>query len=211
MNTLMIEAALARKYKYKPLLPELSIQYRKLFFGNIPCFLDVQGSPYTQLYTSCNTLICNGYDRVVVGDYGAFLELSEEQICANLIIKKGQEYRVNDEKYKNNVKYVWLTVDDGSDVKIYLQKKGVAYADYQPGKYYISVHEVFHEFALRLHKKSDADILSELRDLTNYMTTDERANPDSWAKISRLLQERKMLVAEALRRDIYREYIGRGS
>ena len=208
MNTLKIEAALAKKYKYKPLPQELSNQYRRFFLDNIPCFLDVQGSPCTQLYTSCNTLICNGYDRIVVGDYGAFIEFSEEHITTKFIIKKGQEYRVNDEKYKNNVKYIWLTVDDGSDVKIYLQRKGVAYADYKPGKYYISVHEVFHEFALRLHKKSDADILFELRDLTNYLTIDDRANPDSWTKISRLWQERKMLVAEALRRDIYREYIG---
>ena len=45
--------------------------------------------------------------------------------------------------YSKNVKYIWLTVNDGSGIKIYLQRKGVSYADYRSGKYYVSVHEVF--------------------------------------------------------------------
>ena len=40
------------------------------------------------------------------------------------------------------MKYVWLTVNDRSGIKIYHQKRGVSYADYKPNKYYVSVHEV---------------------------------------------------------------------
>ncbi len=141
MNTLKIEAALAEKYKYKPLTKELSEKYRSLFKENIPQFLDISGSTNT-LYTFNGTKICNGYDRIVIGDYGAFIEFSQEHVASKFIIQRGQEYRVYDEKYRNNVKYIWLTIDDGSGIKVYLQKRKVLYADYKPKKYYISVHEV---------------------------------------------------------------------
>lgn len=141
MNTLKIEAVLAEKYKYKPLSKEMSEKMRNLYNDNIPPFLDVSGS-INLLYTLNGTEICNGYDRIVIGDYGAFIEFSQEHIASKFIIKKGQEYRVNDDRYKNKVKYIWLTINDGSDVKIYFQKRKVTYADYKPKKYYVSVHEV---------------------------------------------------------------------
>lgn len=42
-----------------------------------------------------------------------------------------------------HVKYLWLTADDNSDVKVYDQKRLVEYADYKPGMLYVSVYEVF--------------------------------------------------------------------
>lgn len=141
MNTLKIEATLAKKYGYLPLSPDLSEKYRSFFTENIPSFLNINGSQQ-QLTTLNGTIICNGYDRIVVGDYGAFIEFSKEAIATDFVIQPGQEYRVNDDKYKNRVKYIWLTVCDGSGVKIYQQKRKVAYADYKARKYYVIVHEV---------------------------------------------------------------------
>ena len=88
------------------------------------------------------TVVCSGYTRIVVGDYGAFIEFDEEQ--ANIdkyIIAPGQEYRVDNPRYSKNVKYIWMTIPDGSNIKIYKQKKKVAYADYKSGMFYISPHE----------------------------------------------------------------------
>ena len=82
----------------------------------------------------------------MVGDYGAFIEFSEDDITEEFIIQPGQEYRVNDEKYKNKVKYIWLTINDGSNIKIYKQKRKVTYADYKSKKYYVSVHEVLKDY-----------------------------------------------------------------
>lgn len=141
MNTLKIEATLAKKYGYAKLAPDLSRKYRDFFTENIPDFLDINGSN-KQLTTINGTPICNGYDRIVVGDYGAFVEFSKKAIASDFVIQPGQEYRVNDEKYKRNVKYIWLTIRDGSGVKIYQQKRKVTYADYKARKYYVSVHEV---------------------------------------------------------------------
>lgn len=94
------------------------------------------------MFTLKGTKICDSYDRIVVGDYGAFIEFSNEPENTEFIIQHGQEYRINDPRYSQNVKYIWMTIDDGSRIKIYKQKKTVSYADYLPGKFYVSVHEV---------------------------------------------------------------------
>lgn len=139
MNTLKIEATLAKKYKYRQLKHDLSEKYRKFYLDNIPTELNVNGGVDT-LFTLNGSPICDGYDRIVIGDYGAFIEFSTSPY--SFIVKPGQEYRVDDERYSKNVKYHWLTINDNSDVKIYHQMRTVAYADYLPDKYYVSVHEV---------------------------------------------------------------------
>lgn len=144
MNTLQLETELAEKYKYKPLKDDLSSYYRNMYIENIPTFLEIDGDTKA-LFTLNGTQICKKYDRIVVGDYGAFIEISYEDIVTDLEIKKGQEYRINDERYSKNIKYVWLTINDNSDIKIYLQQRTVSYADYKPDKFYISVHEVCEE------------------------------------------------------------------
>lgn len=139
MNTLEIEKQLAWAYDYKPLPPALSKQYRELFMANIPSGLLISGATQP-LFTLKGTQICSGYDRIVIGDYGAFIEFSEEQVSNEFVCKRGEEFRLADKRY--NCKYIWLTLNDGSDIKIYHQIKTVKYADYKVGKYYISPHEV---------------------------------------------------------------------
>lgn len=140
MNTLGIEAKLAQRYGYSPLPKDLSKKYREYFKNNIPsCLL---GSTDKELQTSKGTTVSNGFVRIVVGDYGAFIEFNKEQANAKAyVVAPGQEYRINNPRY-SNVKYHWYTIDDGSNVKIYYQKRKVSYADYKPGMYYVSVHEV---------------------------------------------------------------------
>ena len=142
MNTLKIEAKLAEKYKYKSLPTDLSQKYREYFLSNIPEGLYTYGDKSIVLYSNKHTPICNGYTRIVVGDYGAFVEFSQPQCASEFTIQPGQEYRIHDQRYKNNVKYIWLTLPDNSGIKIYLQRKTVSYADYIPSYFYVSVHEV---------------------------------------------------------------------
>ena len=139
MNTLKVEAKLAQKYGYRPLPADLAEKYHGWYIENMPAFLRLEGSN-TALYTMSGTKLCDSYDRVVVGDYGAFVEFSEPS--SEFVIQKGQEYRVYDERYSTKVKYVWLTAKDNSGIKIYRQNRTVTYADYKPNKYYVSVHEV---------------------------------------------------------------------
>ena len=131
-----LEDKMADMYNYQPLPLPLSISCKEEYIKNIPPHLNINGGE--KLYTTNGTLICNNYQRIVVGDYGAYIEFDSP--ATQLYIEKGQEYRL-EERY-NHIKYVWLTIPDGSNVKIYHQRHTVAYADYKVGKYYVSVYEV---------------------------------------------------------------------
>lgn len=102
MNTLKIEAALAIKYKYRPLKHDLLEKYRNFYLENIPSNLSLNGGTET-LFTLNGSPICDGYDRIVIGDYGAFIEFSVSPY--SFIVKPDQEYRINDERYSKHVKY----------------------------------------------------------------------------------------------------------
>lgn len=132
---------LVRNYKYRPLPTMFSEEARALYKENIPAGFNLDGGN-VGLYGASGLKIANGYSRIVIGDYGAYVEIMPEDMAhENIVVKKGQEYRDNDIRYSGKVKYSWLTLRDDSDVKIYFQKKPVAYADYLPGRYYVSVYE----------------------------------------------------------------------
>lgn len=162
---------LVEKYKYTALPAELSVEKRVFFKENLPKGFLEQGDD-CPLFSSEGTLLCEKYNRIVIGDYGAFVEiLPEDMVLENIKIKAGQEYRVNDEKYAKNVKYIWYTTKDGANVNIYRQKKFVRFADYVPGRYYICPFECFVEepfeswnSVLSVLQKSGSDVYSFLTD-----------------------------------------------
>lgn len=95
------------------------------------------------LYSPNGILIASAYKRVVIGDFGAYIEIDPTMVIKeNLIVKEGQEFRIGDPKYKDIVKYNWLTVIGDKNVKVYYQKRTVLYADYKVGMIYISPYEV---------------------------------------------------------------------
>ena len=145
---LAFQTQMAEKYQYKPIPIDLFIgdireKYRETLPEWCSNILDTDNCP---LFTSEGTKIVNGFKRIVIGDYGAFVEIDKSQINKSAIkVKEGQEYRYTDDRFSKHVKYLWLTAKDTSDCKIYFQKKTVDYADYLPGMYYISPFEVFPE------------------------------------------------------------------
>lgn len=124
---------IAKEYGYKPLPEEKSRLARDWYKKHLP---DLEFAE--PIYTSSGKLIATCFERIVIGDYGAYIEFSKEHIMLDLVIKKGQEFRHND-NFKG--KYLWYTSED-DDCKIYFQLRKVAYADYKPGMYYISPYEV---------------------------------------------------------------------
>lgn len=146
MNTLRFESYLANKFRYKKLSKLYSDKCRNIFFNNVPNKLKPfieSGNHNMKLYNSNRSLITTGFNRIVIGDYGAFIEFTDSQANIDTFIcKPGQEYRFDDPKYSSNIKYLWYTSNDTSGIKIYYQVRRVSYADYLPGMYYISVHEV---------------------------------------------------------------------
>lgn len=141
---LAFQNELAAEFGYQPIELNLFLgDVRETFRDALPEWCVLDGDPETKLYSLSGTLLCCGYNRIVIGDYGAFIEIAPSQIVLdNIKYKGGQEYRYADERYAGHVKYQWLTAKDWSNCKIYYQMLPVGYADYKPGMYYISPYEV---------------------------------------------------------------------
>lgn len=132
---LWLIAYLIHIFKYKKLPEYLSKEVRTLYSKCTPKFLNDK----PKLYSDYGNLICNGFNRIVIGDYGLYIEFTKEQ-AGEFITATGQEYR-DTEKYKY-CKYSWLQSSIEDNTMIYLQKNTVDYADYKPGMYYVSVYDV---------------------------------------------------------------------
>jgi hypothetical protein len=87
------------------------------------------------LYFKDGTLFATGYERVVHGAQGDYVELTRSQIVVQLKCKFQQELpeNVSNEPFY----YYWLHPLNRNE-KIYWQCRTVNYADYKIGFYYIS-------------------------------------------------------------------------
>jgi len=81
--------------------------------------------------------VATKYNRLVIGAHGHYLEFEKDDLLFEPIVEIGEEYRLKN-KYSGLVKYYWYTHPD-LDIKVYLQRQVVRYADYKPGYYYIDL------------------------------------------------------------------------
>ena len=87
------------------------------------------------LYFRDGVLFANGYERVVHGGRGSYVELSKEQIKVNLVSQFNQI--IPNELSNETFYYYWLKPFDRNE-KIYWQCNLVSYADYKRNFFYIS-------------------------------------------------------------------------
>ena len=88
------------------------------------------------LYFLDGTQFSNGYERVVHGGRGKYVELTKDQILVNL--KSIFNVRVPDKIDESQPFYYYFLVPEGRREKVYWQIRTVSYADYKPGFYYIA-------------------------------------------------------------------------
>jgi hypothetical protein len=114
---------------YAPLDPEEAKLVRAHYEEQLR--IPIIGTPHTLIKNRMDTVISRGYVRVVIGDYGAFIEFNDEQV-------QRQNLRPHfDGPPQSGVAYVWLETKDTLKTKIYEQKRTVRYADYTPGMFYV--------------------------------------------------------------------------
>lgn len=87
------------------------------------------------LYFKDGALFATGYERVVHGGRGDYVELTKEQIAVNLKSHFNQE--LPKELTNEEFFYYWLE-PEGREEKVYWQCNLVHYADYKRNFYYIS-------------------------------------------------------------------------
>ena len=79
--------------------------------------------------------LATGYTRVVIGGRGPYVEFLQRHMeMRNFMMPDEEEYRINDPI----AFYVEYRSKCESYVKLYMQKRRVAYADYKIGCYYMS-------------------------------------------------------------------------
>ena len=129
---------------YKKLNKKKSEYARDLYSK---CVNKLQLDPNKPLYSIDGQLLANKFDRIVIGDYGAYIEYDLKDVPEGVTysLAKGEEYRVQP-YWRNRVKYIWYT-DLIGNIKIYWQLKTVSYADYKVKKFYISPYEVIQKEA----------------------------------------------------------------
>lgn len=89
------------------------------------------------------TSLTRGYERVVHGERGSYLEIFNHYIVWDLFhVPESQKWRVDDPEWKDKVYYIEHRSNGRSNVKLYVQKKTVNYADYKVGMCYISLDDI---------------------------------------------------------------------
>lgn len=160
---------------YIPLPLEESRLVRQEFQINLPKGLnETIGDNETEFYFPCGCPACvtdpiaKGYQRVVIGDYGAYLEFSDNQIDRNLIYSKWSG------RPNRPVKYLWYVPScaDAEELvpRIYYQQGKVAYADYKPGMWYIDV------FSLKI-RRGDEFIQSKFKQIMSEKCVEKILDP----------------------------------
>lgn len=97
--------------------------------------ISLTGNVTTKFYTLNGQIVAEGYTRIVIGARGPYIEFEPHMIYRHsLIMPEEEQYRLKDP----NVYYLEYRTIDISNVKVYAQLKPVDYADYLPGKCYIS-------------------------------------------------------------------------
>jgi len=94
------------------------------------------GIPKAHICTKNGVLVAFAFNRVVLGERGAYVEFLEEQVHVDALkIPSDGLWRLYGARGLSAYYIEYRTADN---VKVYHQRKRVAYADYVPGRYYIS-------------------------------------------------------------------------
>lgn len=112
----------------------------------------INGNQTLPLYSSSKSLLITGYERIVIGGRGPYVEFTPQQMVSkNFMIV--DEWRLTNP----NCYYVEYRTKDPSYVKLYHQKKTVNYADYKIGMCYISPFDLHLEDGTVLIEKPDRE------------------------------------------------------
>lgn len=107
---------------------------------NIP----VEGSDGITFFTCSGLVIAEGYERVVIGDRGPYIEFSDRQIVkGNIQVPDDQLWRL--EPWRDKIYYHEYRSKCPSNVKLYYQVRKVAYTDYREGLWYVSPFDLSSE------------------------------------------------------------------
>ena len=129
-----LQVAQARKYRPLPLASSKAV--RAIYAAQLPGIL-TEGQPDDlSFFSPHGLLLATSFERVVIGDHGAYIEFMPDHVVMCHIEPKGSRTPTR------AVKYIWWKPIDGSDVRLYEQRDSVGYADYKIGRWYVAPSDV---------------------------------------------------------------------
>lgn len=102
--------------------------------------IPIKGMDDIRLYTKTGMKVSNGYERVVIGKRGPYVEFTSRQLLTTFFDLRNFDKLKNDKAF-----YVEYRSIDTASVKLYFQLRKVDYADYKVGFYYISPFDLYFE------------------------------------------------------------------
>jgi len=102
--------------------------------------ISIDGNDQTAFYSKSGSFVASGYNRVVIGGRGPYIEFELKNLGQRLIIPDHARWR-----YSSDLVYYveWQACSQTDKIKVYFQKKEVSYAGYKIGKYYISPFDLY--------------------------------------------------------------------
>ena len=94
------------------------------------------------LYTKNGEKVCERYERIVIGDYGAYVEISASHLSDNHFIYIDQNDPIDETISSRHSSHMTLALNDESSYTIYFQVKPVPYGNFIPGRFYIDPYDV---------------------------------------------------------------------
>jgi hypothetical protein len=135
-----------------------------------------EGDVSTAFYLPDNSLFSIGYERIVYGDHGPYIEFAHNHIKCKMFSRFGNVINRKELPKESKYYYYWLYPQNNYDIKVYLQIKPVhdlpnapkrldgkqssfnrkeGYADYKRGYFYVD------PYVLTIKKVSNVEINGE--------------------------------------------------
>ena len=98
---------------------------------------------YRKLFTRNNVPLTTGYNRIVYGERGAYVEFDTAHILKfkdQTFVPQHAQWRITRKYWKKVFYYEYRTKD--SNIKLYFQRKTVSYADYVVGRWYVALKDI---------------------------------------------------------------------
>lgn len=131
-----------KKYHYRPIPATVQTGSVKSYYRDrLPAWAKIKISRKYPLKTKQGDKLCEAYEKIVVGDYGAYVEISASHLLIDQFIYI-DEQDISENIDTRQKSYMTFVLNTDPDFKILFQVKSVAYGNFIPGRFYVNPYTV---------------------------------------------------------------------
>ena len=124
------------RYHGRALPQDESLYLRELVYPKaVPSWLQYEGDESQPLFTKVGTPFCSGYSRVIISDYGPYIEIPQSLIDKS-IVKRDLATETSIDMGTSSTR-VWFYASDNSRMPLFMQAKTTNLGDFIPEYFYV--------------------------------------------------------------------------